>query len=386
MQDTPKVDWDPRSEPILKDQIAAFDIMRKQCPVANSQYGYTSIFKHQDVMQVVLDHDSYSNAVSRFRSVPHGMDPPEHTAYRRLVESYFSKTEMDTFKPVCRNIIQRLVDTLPTRGVTELMTDFADTLALQIQCAFMGWPEDLHEPLQQWVRKNHQATLSGDDDALSAVAFEFDGYIKDLLEIRRQAGTNAPDDNTTRLLREQLAGSPLTTDEIVSIIRNWTVGELGSISASIGILVHYLAENPGIQQQLRDHPHQIIVANDEILRMHGPMIMNRRITTKKVHIRGRDLATGTRLAVIWPSANRDEEVFGDPDEFRLDRDPALNLLYGAGIHVCPGAPLARLELQITMQVLLQDTYKISLVPDQPPSKAHYPASGFASLPLYIEKT
>src|SRR5690625_7159196 len=72
--------------------------------------------------------------------------------------------------------------------------------------------------------------------------------------------------------------------------------------------------------------------------------MNRRITTREVELGGRTLPAGTRIAIIWASANRDEAVFGDPDEFRLDRDPELNLLYGAGIHVCPRAPLARPEL------------------------------------------
>ena len=89
------------------------------------------------------------------------------------------------------------------------------------------------------------------------------------------------------------------------------------------------------------------------------------------------------MTLIWASANRDEAVFGDPDEFRLDRDPSQNLLYGAGIHVCPGAPLARLELRIVMEELLARTRRIALVPGKPPARAMYPASGFSSLPLWV---
>lgn len=378
-------DWDPRSEAVLKDQTTAYDDMRHRCPVAYSQYGYMSLFRHEDVLRVLKDHESFSNAVSRFPSVPNGMDPPEHTVYRSLIEPYFSPEHMDAFAPVCRDIAVRLVRALPDEGPSELIGEFAQIFALQIQCAWLGWPADLHEPLRLWTLKNHAATLARDDAALAAVALEFDGYIKDLLEVRRTAGAAAPNDITTILLRDQSLGRPLTDDEIVSILRNWTVGELGTISASVGILAHYLAINSGWQQQLREHPALLPAAIDEILRIHAPLIMNRRMTTKQVMLGGRTLAKGSRIALNWASANRDEAVFGDPDEMRLDRDPELNLLYGAGIHVCPGAPLARLELRIVMEELLGRTNRITLVPDKEPVNAFFPVSGFSSLPLRIQK-
>ncbi|SDG52593.1 hypothetical protein SAMN05216603_102164 [Pseudomonas benzenivorans] len=378
-------DWDPRSEAVLNDQMATYDDMRHRCPVAHSRYGYTSLFRHEDVMRVLKDHETFSSAVSRFPSVPNGMDPPEHTVYRHLIEPYFSPEQMDAFAPACRGVAVRLVQALPDEGTTELMGEFAQIFALQTQCVWLGWPADLHEPLRLWTLKNHAATLARDDAALSAVALEFDGYIKDLLAVRRTAGNAAPDDITTSLLRNQSLGRPLTDDEIVSILRNWTVGELGTISASIGILAHYLAANFWLQQQLREQPSLLPAAIDEILRIHAPLVMNRRVTTKQVTLGGRTLAEGSRLALVWASANRDEAVFGDPDEFRLDRDPELNLLYGAGIHVCPGAPLARLELRIVMEELLGRTSRIALAPDEEPVKAFFPTSGFSALPLHIQK-
>ncbi|OOE11639.1 cytochrome [Stutzerimonas degradans] len=384
--ETKSVDWDPRSEAVLKDQMATYDDMRRRCPLATSRYGYTSLFRHADIMRVLTDHETYSNAVSRFPSVPNGMDPPEHTAYRRLIEPYFEPLQMEAFAPVCREVAVRLVQALPEQAGVELMADFAQIFALQIQCAWLGWPVELHEPLRLWTLKNQAATLARDEAAMSAVALEFDGYIKDLLTARRNAGSAAPDDVTTRLLRDQALGRPLTDDEIVSILRNWTVGELGTIAASIGIVVHYLAGHAALQQQLREQPPLLPAAIDEILRIHAPLVMNRRVTTRQVSLGGRTLAAGTRLALIWASANRDEAVFGDPDAFRLDRDPQLNLLYGAGIHVCPGAPLARLELRIVMEELLERTSRIALLADQQPVKAFFPASGFSSLPLHIDKT
>ena len=385
MSQDPHFDWDPRSEEALKDQIATYDEMRRSCRVAHSPYGYTSVFHHDDALRVLNDHDTFSSAVSRFPSVPNGMDPPEHTPFRQLIEPYFDSEHMATFAPQCRNIAKNLVQSLPADDAVEIISEFAQIFALQIQCSWLGWPDALHEPLRQWTLKNHSATLSRDQTAQGAVAQEFDGYIKDLLTVRREAGEAAPDDITTHLLNNDSIGRPLTEDEIISILRNWTVGELGTIAASVGILVHYLAAHPNIQKQLRDNPALLSAGIDEILRMHAPLIMNRRVTTKEVELGGRKLPAGTRIAVVWASANRDEVVFGDPDEFRLDRDPDLNLLYGAGVHVCPGAPLARLELLIVMEEILAGTQWLELNALHEPVKAFYPGSGFSSLQIKIQK-
>jgi len=377
--------WDPRSEAVQQDQIAAYDAMRRSTTLAYSPYGYTSVFHHADVLRVVEDHETFSSAVSRFPSVPNGMDPPEHTPFRRLIEPYFDAEHMEDFAPRCRQVAARLVAELPASGSVELIGEFAQIFALQTQCEWLGWPAELHEPLRQWTLKNQAATMSRDRTAQEAVAREFDSYIKDLLATRRAAGDSAPDDITTHLLRNESIGRPLTEDEIISILRNWTVGELGTIAASVGILVHYLAAHPDVQTLLRESPSSLSAAIDEILRIHAPLIMNRRVTTRDVELGGHRLPAGTRIAALWASANRDEAVFGDPDAFRLDRDPSLNLLYGAGIHVCPGAPLARLELRAIMQALLGGTRWLTLDEQRPPVRAYYPGSGYSTLFIHVEK-
>ncbi|WP_220635341.1 cytochrome P450 [Georgfuchsia toluolica] len=377
-------DWDPRSDAVLNDPIAAYDEMRARCPVAYSEYLNWSLFKHEDVVRVLNDPQSFSNVVSSYLSVPNGMDPPEHTEYRQIIETYFSPQRMETFAPVCRNIANNLVKELPKGGETELTAVLAQPFALKIQCAFLGWPASLHEPLRHWIRKNHAATLRKDKAAMDDVALEFDGYIKGLLDVRRKAGVNAPDDITASLLGEKVGKRQLDDEEIVSILRNWTVGELGTIAACVGILAHYLAEHAEIQKLLREQMSLLPIAIDEILRIHAPLIANRRMITKPVEIGGQKLEVGDRITLLWASANRDEAIFGDPDEFRLDRDQKKNLLYGAGIHICPGAPLARLELCSVMEALLSHTTRIALVPGNAPVNAIYPGSGFSSLPLWIQ--
>ena len=383
MTEYPPTHWDPRAQPVLDDQIAAYDELRARCPVAHSELLGWSVLRHDDVVQVLQDPQTFSNAVSARLTVPNGMDPPEHTEFRRVNDRYFTADLMDGFEPTCRQIAVGLVDGVPLGVPTDVMAELAEIYALRVQSAFLGWPPELEEPLRRWTLKNRAATLAQDRRAMSAIAVEFDGFIRDLLTTRRLADDAAPDDLTTRLLGERVWDRPMTDDELVSLLRNWTVGELSTISASVGILTYYLAVHPETQQLLRADPSLIGAANDEILRLHAPLIANRRVTTRPVELGGRRLDAGERVTVIWASADRDEAVFGDPDEFRLDRDPADNLLYGHGIHVCPGAPLARLELRVLVEELLARTTTLASTAGAPPARAHYPGSGFASLPLVM---
>ncbi|TLF52316.1 cytochrome P450 [Halomonas urmiana] len=385
MSDTHQQDWDPRAEGVLEDQIAAYDEMRQRCPMAFSDYLQWSLLRHADVMRVLEDHDTFSNAASRHLSVPNAMDPPEHTRFRRLIEPYFGPDAMAEFAPTCQAIAEAVVDRLPADGEVEAMTEMGQDFALEIQCAFMGWPASLHEPLRAWVRRQQAATLAGDREALGELALEFDGVIRELLESRREAGDAAPDDVTTRIMNESVEGRALTDEEIVSILRNWTVGELGTISASIGILMRYLAANPELQGRLRADRRLLAAAIDEILRLDAPLMSNRRITTRAVEIGGHRLEPGERLTILWGSVNRDEAVFDGADEVRLDRDPRDNLLYGTGIHVCPGAPLARMELEDFMQALLDATVEIFLLSDRPAVRALYPAGGYSEVPLHVRR-
>ncbi|GAB3277899.1 cytochrome P450 [Sinomonas notoginsengisoli] len=392
----PAFDWDPRTAEVQADQIAAYDAMRARCPVALGAQGNWAVFNHADNREILADPRTFSNAVSAHLTVPNGMDPPEHAPYRAIVDKYYTPWRMHAFEPTCRGIAHRLIAALPRHTEVEVMAALAEPFANEVQCAFMGWPKTLHGPLREWTKKNHAATLRLDRAAMSAIALEFDGYIREQLDLRRGpsaaaggaatgAATGTAPDATAELLGEEINGRLLTDEEIVSIVRNWTVGELGTIAASVGIIARFLAANPDVQTDLRGRRHDgalLALASDEILRLDAPLIANRRRTTREVDLGGRRIPSGERVVVLWASANRDERVFGDPDEFRLDRNPADNLLYGEGIHACPGAPLARLELSVLMQELLGATQTLELA-GPPPARAAYPAGGWGSVTLRL---
>ena len=389
-------DWDLRSEEVQKDQVAAYDAMRRRCPVAHDEFMGYSVFKNADV-QHVLDHpEIYSNVVStRHIAVPNGMDAPEHTTFRAVNDKYFTPERLEKFAPVIRDAVKSLIAELPRGEEVDVMQGFGQAYAMRVQNAFMGWPACLEQPLTEWIEKNRVATLRRDREEIAKVALEFDGYIRQLLDERREdAAAGNPKDVTAELLTDtvQLPGEEprtMTDEEIVSLIRNWTVGELSTVSATVGVFVNFLARNRAEQDRLRaslsdgnaiDDRSEIALAVEEIMRLEDTLVTNRRITTQDTELGGRTLPAGSRVTINWASANRDEDAFEDALTYNPHRDQSRNLVYGDGIHVCPGAPLARLELRILLEELLCGTESIDIAgeSEKPATvNAVYPVSGYS---------
>ncbi|WP_454003902.1 hypothetical protein [Alcaligenes sp. Marseille-Q7550] len=190
------------------DPLVHYDAQRRRCPVARDDALQYAVFRHADALRLLLDHDTFSNQASRHRSVPNSMDPPEHGAYRRLIEPYFSAGRLAQFLPACRRISAQCIAALPQDGVADLMSALAHPFALRMQCAFMGWPDSLHEPLRQWVRRKNEATRSGDPQATAQVAQDFEELLARVLADFRRADPPGQD-ATSRLLRETINGTPL---------------------------------------------------------------------------------------------------------------------------------------------------------------------------------
>lgn len=382
MNDRATTDWDPRAASVLGDQRRAYDEMRERCPVAHSDFLDWSLFRHEDIVHVLDDSETYSNA-STHRAVPNGMDPPEHTLYRRALEPYFAEDRMATFEQDCQRIASELVQMLRSHDEVEFVSELAEPFALKSLCAFLGWPSDTWERLLGWTHGNQQVSFSRDRAAGKALAIAFAGYVNEALQARREAGADANDDITASLMKTEVAGERLSDDDIVSILRNWTAGH-GTVAAAISILMLHLVEHPDMQQQLRHDSSLLPAAIDEILRVDGPLVANRRTTTRDVEIGGRSIGAGEKLTLMWIAANRDDRALDSPDEVRFDRTSDANLLFGAGIHDCVGAPLARLEMRVVMEALLADTSHIERAGIEPPSRVVFPSNGLRELRVRLQ--
>ncbi|MGA4645395.1 cytochrome P450 [Limisphaera sp. 4302-co] len=377
-------EWDPLDPEVQNDPLTAYDRMRRTRPVAYSSRWGWSVFRHHEVRSILSAPETFSNAVTRHLAVPNGMDPPEHTEYRRIVEACFLPERLARFEARCRKKARAWVRRLVLKGRVEFVQEAALPFAAWTQSNYLGCPTWFQNRLLRWTLAHQQAVRSGNRRELNRLGMRFQQLVIEMLESRPSGPVADPEENlTTWLLRQSVWGRPLSYEELTSLVRNFTAGEIGSLSSALGIVIHFLATHPDLQQHLRAHPSRIPCAVEEILRIHGPLHISRRITTRPVVLCGRQIARGERITIVWIAANRDESVFPQPDEFRFDRNPESSLLWGAGIHACPGAPLARLQLRLFLEELLSQTREWALDPQGLVTRATYPASGFSALPLRL---
>ncbi len=370
--------------PAGRDIRAYTDELRPKHPVVRNDRGDYVLLRHGDVRAAALDDATFSSAVSAHLQIPNGLDGDRHDLYRSVLDPFLSEESIEPFLGTFERVATELAAEIPLGLAVDAVTQVGARYAVRAQSAWLGWPRQTETALVAWVAANRSAARDGDRDLLAQVAIDFDGIINAILEPRRtESGEVIGDDGTAALMRTEVAGQPLTPEEVVSVLRNWTGGDLGSIALCVGVVLHYLATEPNLQDRLRDESDDAAfdAAIDEILRIDDPFVTNRRTTTRPVEIAGVNLPARARVKLNWTSANRDESVFGDPDEFDPVGHAADNLVYGIGRHACPGRRLATVELRIAIRALLGATTSITLAPDRYPQREAHPVGGWADVPV-----
>jgi cytochrome P450 len=366
------------------DLRQTYDALRSRCAVAHKD-GKWVILRHAEVVAAATDPGTFSSRVTARRDIPNTLDDADHAAYRAVVERYLTDERVALEEEQCRGHAIAIVDALP-RGVTvKTIASIGIPFAVRSQSSWLGWPPDLEDELVEWIRDNHAATRSGDRDRTTEVADRFDRMIHGLLDARRDA---PPTDVTGQLMNDTVNGRPLTDEEIVSTLRNWTAGDLGSLATSVGVIVHFLADNPEIQQELRTLARSgecsaLEAAVEEILRIDDPFVSNRRVATRAVGVGGEQIPEGGQVLLNWTAANRDPLAFGDPDRYDPARNAEANLVFGIGPHACPGRSLTLMELQVILEELLGRTRWIEPAPDRPAIRETPPVGGWARVPVVL---
>lgn len=388
--------WDPTAPELRADPRAACDELRSRCPVARDAAGTWMLFRHEDVRRAALDDATFSSAVSRFRSVPNSLDGDEHRRFRKVIERFLAPPRIDAFVPMFREVAEAILAGLPRGTTVDAVDEIGLAFAVRAQSRWLGWPAALEQTLREWVRDNQEATRSGELERTRAVAARFDAIVREQVTALREPsrGTQAEDGVTAELARS-LVEDPaapggqrvLSEAETVSILRNWTSGDLGSVARAFGGVVHYVATHADLQHRLRNRVRDVEEldrAIDEILRMDDPFVLNRRVTTREVEIGGRTLPQGARVLLNWTAANRDPTVFGSPDSYRPEQNAEHNLVYGLGPHACPGRALATHELREGLSALLRGTRTVALAANELAARASWPLGGYARVPIVLE--
>lgn len=372
------------TERVWEDQRAAYDAARDRCPVAGSGDGWL-VLGHAEVVAAATDPGAFSSRVSSRRVVPNGLDGAEHAAYRAVGDRYLTDERVAREEAQCRRHAAAIIDALPRGETVRTIGSIGVPYAVRAQSTWLGWPADLEAELVGWMRDNHAASRSGDREQMRAVADRFDDLIRGMLATRRDG---PPRDVTAELLHDTVDGRPLTEAEIVSILRNWTAGDLGSLATSVGVLVHFLATHPDVQTQVRG----LVAASDaagleaaveEILRIDDPFVSNRRLTTRTVSLAGVEIDADSQVLLVWTAANRDPRVFADPDRFDPVAHRSDNLVFGIGPHVCPGRALTLMELRVLLEELLRRTAWLEPAVDRPSVRETPPVGGWARVPVVL---
>jgi len=363
---------------------ACWTRLRAVAPVARIEApGYKpfwAVTKHADILQIAAQPLRFSSAqgitLARDGAAPVPpseilvmIDPPRHGPMRRVVNARFTpravRGRSDDVERIAVDVLDRAANAgVPNGGLLNAGEssegDFVERIAAPFPLAVIAWilgvPRDDWELLFRWTNEiigkdDPEYRLPGESpgQTMKRARGELRGFFERLLDQRRGS---PQDDLMSELRAGKIGGAPLTDEQLLSYCELFVeAGNETTRNAISGGLLAF-CERPAEWQKLRANRELLPNAVEEILRWASPISHFTRVATEDCEIRGVEIAAGDQLALYFASANRDEEVFDDPFDFRADRSPNPHLAFGFGEHVCLGAHLARVEIEMIFRHLL----------------------------------
>jgi len=366
----------------------AYAWMREHAPVyhdeANDLWGVAT---HNGVMAVGRNPATFSSARgSRPDTGPMpwmiDMDAPDHLKRRKLVSRGFTPARVRATRDHVKEICDDLVDRVCERGECDFVRDLAAPLPMVVIGDMLGIPASDRDALLRWS-DDMLRSLSGDPESLAAAAAafgEYNGYARTMIAERRAAPR---DDLVSVLVHAEVDGAHLTDDEIVMETLLLLVGgDETTRHVTTGGMLQLLAE-PETKARLTADLDLLPNAVEEMLRWVTPIKNMARSTTCAVDLEGASLPAGAKLVVLYESANFDDRQFAAPEVFDIERAPNDHVAFGFGAHFCLGASLARLELVVMFERLLQRMPDLELASNEPPRLT---INGVTAMPVRFRPT
>jgi hypothetical protein len=381
------LDFRPDTPEFLRDPFPLLRRMRAEDPVHWSPRLKSWVLtRYDDCKAVLLDKEVSSDRLQPFfaslpgeeaarigqivRYLTHWMvfrDPPEHTRLRRLASKVFNLQSMNSMRPAAEELTQWLFERIGKRKEIDFVADFAGPLPALVIMAMLGVPR---EELAKVKRMSDEMALfigssrmSGEKyDVAERATREMAGFFLELIQDRKK---NAREDLLSQLVNLEDAGDRLTEDELVAtcILLLFAGHETTTNHIANGLLS--LLRFPRELDSLRENPDLAPRAIEELLRYDGPSGAQVRIVKVEQEMRGKVLKPGDRVFLMLNAANRDPEVYEQPDRLMLARGGPAHLTFGFGMHICLGFPLARMEGQVALPAVVRRWKEIALaVPEQ----------------------
>jgi cytochrome P450 len=292
------------------------------------------------------------------------LEPPDHTRIRKLVAAAFTPRSVVALRGPAQELARELLAPLAEAGEMELLYDYAQPYSIAVICRMLGVPLDRHRDLLDW---SHRMVKMYEFDVpteaateATAAAAEFREYVHELIRERR---VTPRDDMVTALVRARVDGGRLSDDEIVStVIVLLNAGHEASVN-TLGNGMLAFARSPEQWRRVVEGAVPTAAAGEEMIRFDPPLqLFERWVLTDDFAIGDVPIPRGAKIALLFGAANRDPRMFERPDEFDVARGNALQHIgFGGGIHVCIGAPLARIELETSLEALRRSWSDFRLV-------------------------
>jgi hypothetical protein len=392
------VTYNPLSPRVYNNPYPTYATLRSKDPVHWSPLMDSWVLsRYADVDAVLRDHkrfssDSRNRQRSRGRQVQTAMaggdpsmlflDPPDHTRLRALVSKAFTPQAIEALKPRIQTIVTELLDQIADPTAFDLMDTIAYPLPVIVMAELLGVPPEDREQFKIWSDQRARAlepTIKPHEVQAAIRAGEaLDAYFLNIINIRRK---EPRPDLISSLVAAEEAGDKLTQREVVVMLRLLLVAGNETTTNLIGNGMLALLQHPEQLQLLRDNPHLMPAAVEELLRYDPPVQVDGRTVFEDVEIRGRQVRKGQGVVLLLGAANHDPEVFNHPERLDITRQEASNIAFGRGIHHCLGAPLARLEGRIAFAALLEHYSDIRLLTTHPSFKDNIVLRGLRTLPV-----
>lgn len=361
----------------VDDQVETLARLRRDSPVTEVVPGVYYLARHADIIEVCRAPDTFRQG----RFLPLELDtrtpdqlnlgetdPPQHTGVRKVLAGLLSPPRVRAMEPFVRSVCDGLVDAFAGRGEADLIADLGVPLPGAVIGPLTGLPAECHSQLRRYS-DDYMARVDPDPDVARPAGERvdaFDEVVRELIRERRRAA-DRPDDLLTGLVDcIGSDGAPLSEDKVlVHLTKDVIVGGTETTTHLIGNLFSNLCSTPGAYGAVQDDRDLVPVAVEETLRVSGPVQILFRRPIADVTIRGTEIPAGSSVALGYASANRDEDVFAEPDTFSLDRGEDLrksHFGFGFGIHLCVGAALARLEAVCALNAVLDRIPRMELAP------------------------
>ena len=344
------------------DPFALYARLRREAPVAwNEALGYWALSRHADVVEVSKAPERFCSGKGiltfeigvEYPSPPTMMhtDPPEHTTYRKIVSPGFRPSVMRRVEADVRHRTGALLDAVEPGVVTDFVPAVAVPLPLQVIAALLGIPESDLDRFFEWSEASIPGSNDWSQEKRHALMAEMHAYLLDAVRTRRD---DPHEDVVSVVGQVEVDGRRLTDEELVMFLNQLLVAGNETTRNAMSGGLDALARNPEQWQRLVDDRSLIPTAVEEILRWTTPVIYFMRTATEDTEIRGVPIAAGEPVVLLYASANRDEEEYGPTaDRFDVGRSPNHHVALGFGAHFCLGAALARLELRILLEELVE---------------------------------